>query len=124
MSLGLLECSNPTLSGRLPVAVAGDGPVLDALHERNREVVMHVDHIRLRVKEAVSLISGIAIDRISDDARLVEDLGLDSLSIIESLVVVEREFRLDPQGEDVDIQIRSIEEAVRLVEVQLRRKAG
>ena len=85
---------------------------------------MNTNDIRLRVKEAVSLVSGITIDRISDDARFVEDLGLDSLSVIESLVVVEREFRLSPQREDVEVQIESIEEAVRLVQVQLSRKAG
>jgi acyl carrier protein len=85
---------------------------------------MNTEHIRLRVKEAVSLVSGITIDRISDDARFVEDLGLDSLSVIESLVVVEREFRLSPQGEDIEVQVRSVEEAVRLVQVQLSRKAG
>jgi acyl carrier protein len=85
---------------------------------------MNTDDIRLQVKKAVSLVSGITIDRISDDARFVEDLGLDSLSIIESLVVVEREFRLNPQGEDMEVQIKSIEEAVRLVQVQLLRKAG
>ncbi len=85
---------------------------------------MNTDHIRLRVKEAVSLVSGITIDKIADDARFAEDLGLDSLSVIESLVVVEREFRLQPKGEDVEVQIKSIDEAVRLVQVQLSRKAG
>ena len=50
---------------------------------------MSADEIRYRIKEAVSRIAGISVDRISDDARFIEDLGLDSLSIIESLVVVE-----------------------------------
>ena len=47
---------------------------------------MSADEIRLRIEEAASLIAGIAVDRISDDARFIEDLGLDSLSIIDSLV--------------------------------------
>ena len=53
---------------------------------------MSADEVRLRIEEAVSLIAGIAVDRISDDARFIEDLGLDSLSIIVSLVVGQ-EFR-------------------------------
>jgi acyl carrier protein len=85
---------------------------------------MSADEIRLRIKEAVSRIAGIAVDRIPDDARFIEDLGLDSLSIIESLVVVEHEFRLEPQQEDIEAKVRSIEDAVQLVQGQLIRKAG
>jgi len=53
--------------------------------ERNERI-----HIQIRIKEAVSRISGIAIDPIQDHHRFVEDLGLDSLAIIESLVDVGR----------------------------------
>jgi len=85
---------------------------------------MNTAEIRLRVKEAVSRVAGIAVERIPDDARLVEDLGLDSLSVIESLVVVEHAFHLQPQGEDMESEVRSIEDAVQLVQVQLSRRAG
>jgi acyl carrier protein len=91
---------------------------------RHRESDMSGDEIRMRIKEAVSRIAGIAIDQIADDARFVEDLGLDSLSIIESLVVVEHEFRLQPEEEDMGTNVRSIEDAVQLVQGQLVRKAG
>jgi acyl carrier protein len=80
--------------------------------------------IRIRIKEAVSRIAGIDIARIADDARFVEDLGLDSLSVIESLVVVEHELRLQPRDEDMEVKVRSIEDAVHLVQSQLMRKAG
>jgi acyl carrier protein len=89
-----------------------------------RENVMSANEIRLRIKEAVSRIAGIAVDRIADDARFIEDLGLDSLSIIESLVVVEHEFRLQPEQEDLEVKVRSVEDAVQLVQTQLMRKAG
>jgi Beta-ketoacyl synthase, N-terminal domain len=59
---------------------------------RHREDDMSADEVRLRIEEPVSLIASIAVDRISDDARSIEDLGLDSLSIIASLVVGQ-EFR-------------------------------
>jgi acyl carrier protein len=87
-------------------------------------VTMSVELIRLRIKEAVSRVAGIHIDLIQDDARFVEDLGLDSLSIIESLVAVEHEFRLQPEGDDVEKQVQSIDDAVRLVQGQLMRRAG
>jgi hypothetical protein len=48
---------------------------------------MSADEIRLRIEEASGLVAGIAVDRASDDAWFIEDLRLDSLSIIESLVL-------------------------------------
>jgi acyl carrier protein len=85
---------------------------------------MSTDEIRLLIKQAVSRVAGIALDGIADDARFVEDLGLDSLSVIESLVIVEHELRVQAQQEDVESQVRSIEDAVRLVQGELSRKAG
>jgi|SwirhisoilCB2_FD_contig_31_23063818_length_392_multi_4_in_0_out_0_1 acyl carrier protein len=85
---------------------------------------MSTDELRLRIKEAVSRIAGIAVDLIPDDARLVEDLGLDSLAIIESLVYVEHEFRIQPEQEDLEAKVRSIDDAVQLLQTQLMRKAG
>jgi acyl carrier protein len=85
---------------------------------------MSADEIRVRIKRAVSQIAGIAVDCIPDDARFIEDLGLDSLSVIESLVVVEHELRLQPQDEDMEFKVHSIEDAVQLVQSQLMRKAG
>jgi acyl carrier protein len=85
---------------------------------------MSSDEIRLRIKEAISEIAGIAIERIPDDARFIEDLGLDSLAIIESLVVVEHDLRLQPSDGDSEVKVHCVEDAVQLVQVQLRRKAG
>jgi hypothetical protein len=39
---------------------------------------MNDEHIRYHIRKAVSMVSGITIDRISDDARFDEDLGMDS----------------------------------------------
>src|SRR5262249_14961323 len=88
----------------------------EAANSGHRESAMSADEIRYRIKEAVSRIAGISVDRISDDARFTEDLGLDSLSIIESLVVVEHEFRLQPQQEDMETRVKCIEDAVQLVQ--------
>ena len=85
---------------------------------------MSSDEIRLLIKQAISEIAGIAIERIPDDARFIEDLGLDSLAIIESLVVVEHDLRLQPSDGDMEVKVHIIEDAVQLVQVQLRRKAG
>jgi acyl carrier protein len=85
---------------------------------------MSTNQIRLRIKEAVSRISGIPVENIPDDARFVEDLGLDSLAIIESLVHVEHEFRIQPDQEDFETRVQCIEDAVQLVQSELLRKAG
>ena len=78
---------------------------------------MSSDEIRLRIKEAISEIAGIAIERIRDDARFIEDLGLDSLAIIESLVVVEHDLRLQPSDGDMEVKVDCVEDAVQLVQV-------
>ena len=85
---------------------------------------MNDEHIRYHIRKAVSVVSGITIDRISDDARFDEDLGMDSLSIIESLVLLEREFKLEPPDADAELKINSVIELMQLVQVQMSRKAG
>jgi acyl carrier protein len=85
---------------------------------------MNTNEIRVLIKQAISRVTGIAVEGIADDARFVEDLGLDSLSVIESLVLVEHELRITAQQEDGEAEVRSIEDAVQLVRLELTRKAG
>ena len=78
--------------------------------------------VRKRLKEAISRISGIPIDQVQDDSRFIEDLGLDPLAIIESIVDVEHEFGLQPLTEDLQTMVQSVDDAVQLFERQLMRR--
>lgn len=70
--------------------------------------------IRNRIKEIIASVTGIPADGIGDQASLVEDLDLDSLSLMEIGVDVDYEYRLGLPEEELQ-KIVSVEDAVRLV---------
>ena len=53
-----------------------------------------VDQIRAEVKRIIAQVSGLAVEEIGDSARLVDDLDLDSLSLMEIGVDVDYAYRL------------------------------
>ena len=79
---------------------------------------MTIDDILPRVKEVLHKISGIPIDQIGNDDTF-DALELDSLSRIEMLVELEREFQLempeDSEDEALVQEIQSVSDAARLV---------
>ena len=84
--------------------------------------MIEIDEIRDRVMQILARISGIPRDEIRAQTNF-EELELDSLSRIEMLVELEREFEVEsPEDEDDDElleQIQSVEDAARLVEKNL-----
>ncbi len=83
---------------------------------------MTIAEIRPRVKQIIAKISGLKLELITDDAAF-DALELDSLSRIEVLVELEREFNLDIPEEEEDEnlinEIQTVEDAARLVEKNL-----
>ena len=83
---------------------------------------MTIAEIRPRVKQIIAKISGLKLELITDDAAF-DALELDSLSRIEVLVELEREFKLDIPEEEEDEnlinEIQTVEDAARLVEKNL-----
>ena len=88
---------------------------------------MTIDEIRPRVKKTIATISGLGLDDIADDATF-DELDLDSLSRIELLVELEREFKLeipeDAEDENLIAEILTVEDAARLVEKNLAAAAA
>lgn len=74
--------------------------------------------IRISIKNAISKVTGIEAETISDSASFEEDLGLDSLSILEIAVSVERHFKFEATEEELS-SIRTIEDTVGLVKKRL-----
>ena len=70
--------------------------------------------VTAKVKEIISSITGISTDNMSDSAKFVDDLGLDSLAILEIVVDVEKEFKVKASEEQLQ-GIRSIQETVDLI---------
>lgn len=75
---------------------------------------MDVEVIRTKIKEIISNVTGIAPEEIGDNASLVEDLQLDSLSLLEIGVDVDYEFKLGVPEERLG-EIRTVGDAVTLV---------
>jgi acyl carrier protein len=66
------------------------------------------------VKQIIGNITGISPDSMSDSASFVDDLGLDSLAILEIAVDVEKAFKIGATEEELQ-SIRSIQDTVNLI---------
>lgn len=75
---------------------------------------MDVESIRHTVKEVISRVTGIEVDAIADDASFVDDLDLDSLSLLEIGVDVDYAFKLGVPEERLQ-QLATVDDSVRLV---------
>ena len=83
---------------------------------------MEVAEIRAKIKQIVSNVTNIPVAEIGDQASYVDDLNLDSLSLLEIGVDVDYEFKLGVPEEELQ-EIATIEESVNLVVERLREKA-
>jgi|HubBroStandDraft_6_1064221.scaffolds.fasta_scaffold69787_2 acyl carrier protein len=75
---------------------------------------MDRDRILTNLKASIAKISGLPVDSITDSASYVEDLGLDSLTILEIVVEVDYEFKVKIPEDKMD-QIRTVEDTVNIV---------
>ena len=63
---------------------------------------MDEKEIRSKVVEIVKDKLGIEEDKITDDAKYVEDLGADSLSLVDVAMALEDEFGMKIPDEDIE----------------------
>ena len=75
---------------------------------------MDVEAIRASVKNCIQKVTGIESATISDSAAYIDDLGLDSLSILEIAVSVEEHFKFHANDEELSA-IRTVDDTVALV---------
>ena len=71
--------------------------------------------IREQIKGHISTITGIPVSQIGDSASYDEDLGLDSLSMLELSVNLEYTFKIKVPVERLP-ELRTIDDAVRIVQ--------
>jgi acyl carrier protein len=71
--------------------------------------------IRDGIKQVIAKVSDIALEDISDSASFKEDLGLDSLVLLEISVDIGLHFQLDIPEEQL-MQLRTVQDAVELVQ--------
>lgn len=83
---------------------------------------MDVEEIRMKIKEVISNVTSIDPEEIGDNASFVDDLQLDSLSLLEIGVDMDYEFKLGVPEEKLG-ELRTVQESVALVQQVLAEKA-
>ncbi|MEZ5333315.1 MAG: acyl carrier protein [Thermoanaerobaculia bacterium] len=84
---------------------------------------MTTEEIRVRVKEIIADVAGVDAAGIGDEAHFIEDLGLDSLAMLEMGVDIDYEFKLGV-GDQRLAQLRSVPDTVALIEKCLAERDG
>ena len=91
----------------------------------SREVDVDIAEITQKVRQIVAKVTSIPAETIGADANLREELGLDSLSLLEVGVNVDYEFKLNlPDLDQRMAGITTVASAVTLVEELLRERAA
>ena len=68
-----------------------------------------------KVKSLIASQLGISADKISEESKLVEDLGADSLDTVEMLMTLEEEFGIAIPDEEA-MQLSTVKSIVELIE--------
>jgi acyl carrier protein len=68
----------------------------------------------VKIKEIIGTITGISPESIKDTDTFVDDLGLDSLAVLEIVVDVEKAFKVSIPEEELKA-VRSIQDTVNLI---------
>ena len=68
-----------------------------------------------KVNEVLSKQLRISVDKIDNDAGIMEDLGADSLDVVEMLMTIEDQFGVTIPDEDV-VQLRTVRDIAEYLE--------
>jgi acyl carrier protein len=69
------------------------------------------EEIVRRVKDLISESLGVAVTEVVPDASFIDDLGADSLDIVELVMAIEKEFGIEIPDEDAE-KISTVQDAV------------
>ena len=69
------------------------------------------DNIETKVREKIAEQLGVAADEVKPESSFIEDLGADSLDIVELVMALEEEFNIEISDEDAE-KIRTVNDAV------------
>ena len=73
------------------------------------------DNIEVKVREKIAEQLGVAADEVKPDSSFIEDLGADSLDIVELVMAFEEAFDLDIPDEDAE-KIATVKDAIDYIE--------
>ena len=71
--------------------------------------------IATKVREKISEQLGVAADEVTPEASFIEDLGADSLDIVELVMALEEEYDMEITDEEAE-KIRTVQDVVNYIE--------
>jgi acyl carrier protein len=75
------------------------------------------------LREIMAARLGLPAEQLTPEARLVEDLGLDSLDAVELAISVERKFDIEVPEEELT-KLKTVADMVTLVESRIQQRPG
>jgi len=81
------------------------------------------DNLELEIKQILSRLTGLDIEEIGDNADVINDLGIDSLKIIEIATEIERTYKVVVKDSELT-KLRTVKDAVSFLRELIARKSG
>lgn len=81
------------------------------------------DNLEQEVKQILSRLTGLDVEEISDGADVINDLGIDSLKIIEIATEIERTYKVAVKDSEL-VKLRTVKDAVSFLRELIARKSG
>lgn len=66
---------------------------------------------------------GVDEDAVTDEANLIDDLGADSLDIVELVMATEEHFAIEINDDEAN-QMNTVGDAIKLIEAKVKANAG
>ncbi len=76
------------------------------------------DEVIAKVKDLIADSLGVSNDEIEPAASFIEDLGADSLDIVELVMAIEKEFNIEIPDEDAE-KISTVQDAIDYISASL-----
>jgi acyl carrier protein len=73
------------------------------------------ENVETKVREIISEQLGVAMDQVTPEASFIEDLGADSLDIVELVMALEEEYGMEISDEEAE-KIRTVKDVVNYIE--------